>query len=181
MAHYNVEIKARCENHDSIRDFLKASGAEFHGLDHQIDTYFRVNTGRLKLREGNIENYLIYYERDYNAGPKKSRISLAPINSNSGIKDILLRALETLVIVDKQREIYFIDNVKFHLDSVKGLGKFLEIEATDCQGNIGLETLARQCRNYITLLRISSEDMIRSSYSDLLLDSKSANVGSLLC
>jgi len=36
---------------------------KFQGLDHQIDTYFNVQKGRLKLREGNIENSLINYDR----------------------------------------------------------------------------------------------------------------------
>ncbi len=43
-------------------------------------------------------------------------------NPNSSLKKILAKALGILVVVDKQREIYFIDNVKFHLDTVKELG-----------------------------------------------------------
>ena len=33
--------------------------------------------------------------------------------------------------MDKKREIYFIHNVKFHIDNVKNLGTFIEIEAID--------------------------------------------------
>ena len=58
---HNIEIKARSANHEKIRDFLKSHGADFKGIDNQIDTYFKVNKGRLKLREGTIENHLIYY------------------------------------------------------------------------------------------------------------------------
>ena len=52
MGHVNIEIKARCSKPDRVRAFLRAAGADFKGIDHQIDTYFRVPTGRLKLRPG---------------------------------------------------------------------------------------------------------------------------------
>jgi hypothetical protein len=63
MSHINIEIKARCNNPDKIRTILKSKAAKFKGIDHQIDTYFKVNSGRLKLREGNIENFLIFFQK----------------------------------------------------------------------------------------------------------------------
>ena len=51
MPHVNVEIKARCSDLDRVRDRLIALGARVVGTDHQIDTYFQVPRGRLKLRE----------------------------------------------------------------------------------------------------------------------------------
>ncbi|HPJ79511.1 MAG TPA: hypothetical protein PK489_12035, partial [Prolixibacteraceae bacterium] len=59
----NIEIKARTGRGEAIRKILLEAGAEFRGTDHQKDTYFRVSSGRLKLREGNIENQLIHYRR----------------------------------------------------------------------------------------------------------------------
>ena len=58
MEHINIEIKAKCLNQIRIREIIKSHKADFKGIDHQIDTYFKVSSGRLKLREGNIENYL---------------------------------------------------------------------------------------------------------------------------
>lgn len=63
MKSTNIEIKAKSTQQDKIRKILKDLGADFKGTDHQIDTYFNVVSGRLKLREGNIENALIHYER----------------------------------------------------------------------------------------------------------------------
>jgi len=37
-------------------------------------------------------------------------------------ESILLDALEIVTVIEKTREIYYIDNVKFHLDTVNGLG-----------------------------------------------------------
>jgi adenylate cyclase class IV len=56
MPFLNVEIKARCVNADFIRKYLLSENADFKGVDEQTDTYFNVPNGRLKLREGNIEN-----------------------------------------------------------------------------------------------------------------------------
>ena len=168
MTHINIEIKARCYNQKKIREILKSENAEFKGLDHQIDTYFNVNKGRLKLREGNIENHLIHYNRDNKSGPKQSDVTLLKYDKESSLKDILVNSLGVLVVVDKQRDIYFIDNVKFHLDKVKNLGNFVEIEAIDT-GNIGKEELLKQCNKYMKLFNIDKTDLIAESYSDMLL------------
>lgn len=166
----NSEIKAKCDNHAKIRDYLVSHGADFKGMDHQIDTYFTISRGRLKLREGSIENNLIFYERNDDAGPKQSAITFSPVEKGSSIRPVLEKALGIKVVVDKQREIYFIDNVKFHLDKVEGLGLFMEIEAIDWDGIIGADKLRKQCEHYAKELDIAKTDLVVGSYSDLLLE-----------
>jgi len=73
------------------------------------------------------------------------------------------------VIVKKIREIYFIENVKFHLDIVENLGKFLEIEAIDIEGNVGRDKLFQQCKTYMEKFKIQKKDLVACSYNDLLL------------
>lgn len=169
MKHLNIEIKAKCSDHEKIRSVLKSRNADFKGTDHQTDTYFKVNNGRLKLREGNIENFLVFYEREDKEGPKQSNVILFKSDPNSSLKEILLKSLSALVVVDKQREIYFIENVKFHIDTVKNLGTFMEIEAIDSDGTFTKEKLLEQCENYLQLFGIPKSDLISVSYSDLLL------------
>ena len=114
----NVEIKARCADLNLIREILQTRNADFRGRDHQIDTYFNVSEGRLKLREGEIENNLIYYNRPDSSGPKTSHCVIYPVFGDSPLKHILKSSIGIMVIVDKQREIYFLDNKKivcFHL------------------------------------------------------------------
>ncbi len=166
----NVEIKAKSHNHDEIRTILKRKNAEYKGMDHQIDTYFNVNNGRLKLREGDIENNLIHYIREDKKGPKQSNIILFKSSPNTTLKDILTAANGILTIIDKEREIYFVDNVKFHIDTVKDLGTFIEIEAIDKNGDIGKEKLLLQCEYYLNLFNIQKENLISVSYSDLKLN-----------
>ena len=170
MKHSIIEIKAKCDKHQEARNIFKEKGADFEGLDHQIDTYFKVNTGRLKLREGNIENFLVFYERENKLGPKKSKALLYKSSPDSVLKQILIDSLGILTVVDKKREIYFIDNIKFHLDNVEGLGSFMEIEAIDKDGSIGEEKLLEQCQLYLKLFNISSDNLVSCSYSDLILE-----------
>jgi adenylate cyclase, class 2 len=169
MPHINIEIKARTNQPDRIREVLKSLNADFKGTDHQIDTYFKVASGRLKLREGNIENGLIFYQRPDQAGPKQSDVILFPTEPNSPVKTILTQSLGILAVVDKHREIYFIDNVKFHIDQVKGLGSFMEIEAIADNDQLTRDQLLAQCERYQTLLGVQDSDLLEKSYSDVVL------------
>src|SRR3989344_6000695 len=167
--HINVEFKANCENPDRVREILTNEGADYKGRDHQVDVYFNVPNGRLKLRKGNIENSLIGYQREDIAGSKQSNVHLFKTEPNTPLEAILTTTLGVKVVVDKQRDIYFIGNVKFHVDEVQRLGSFIEVEAIDLDGTLGREYLQRQCDEYKGLLGIRDEDMIAESYSDLLL------------
>lgn len=164
----NIEIKAYCRQPRAIARILLELGADHKGTDHQVDTYFKVNEGRLKLREGLIENNLIFYKRNDQAGPKKSDVILVSSDKDGNLKKILQKILGEKVVVDKLRDIYFIDNVKFHIDIVKDLGSFVEIEAIGDHGEE--EKLDRQCRHYLDTMHILEADLISESYSDMLLN-----------
>lgn len=169
MPYLNVEIKARCTNPAFIRDYLLSNNAEFRGTDEQTDTYFQVPHGRLKLREGNIENNLIYYERSNQAGPKDSHFQLVKINDAAGLKEALTKANGIKAVVRKKREIYYIGNVKFHIDEVPGLGSFVEIEAGNILADLSNAQLREQCEYYLRDFGINQEDLIDVSYSDMLV------------
>jgi adenylate cyclase, class 2 len=165
------EIKAVCLNPEAIEQLLLANGAFLHGIDLQKDTYLKVPKGRLKIREGNVENNLIYYERTEAAGElKESHVNLIAITQeNKPIIELLKNALTIKVVVEKKRKIFFIDHIKFHLDEVAQLGHFVEIEAIDNDGTIGVTQLEKDCTYYMQLFGLSLEDIIPQSYSDMLL------------
>lgn len=170
MKKHLVEIKARTTRTEEQRQILLEHGADFRGTDHQIDHYFRVPEGRLKLRHGSIEQSLIFYKRGNQAGPKDSSVALTRLAGEAEAESLaatLDRALGTWVKVDKQREIYFIKNVKFHLDTVVGLGNFLEIEAIGDSADQRTELLA-QCEEWMATLGVQPEELVENSYSDLL-------------
>ncbi len=173
MNHINIEIKAKCFHPENVEAFLLSNGARFIGLDHQKDTYFTVPAGRLKLRQGNIENSLIFYNRPDQEGPKQSDFSLSKVTDGAATEQLLEKALGIKVVVEKNRKIFFIDNVKFHLDEVPGLGSFVEIEA----GNLSdpsktIDDLKAQCDFYMQAFEVADADLIHHSYSDMLLAKK---------
>lgn len=171
MQHLNFEVKARTGSSDEIRAWLIANGAESRGTDWQTDTYFHLppSNGRLKLREGNIENSLIHYHRADDAQARVSDVALSPVFDPLALKNILSRALGVLVEVRKRREIYFINNVKFHLDELDRLGQFVEIEAIATSPEMSVAHLQEQCLRYVEIFDIQPENIMAESYSDMLM------------
>lgn len=171
--HLNVELKARCADPARVRLVLEAAGADFRGVDEQRDVYFNVPAGRLKLRRGSIERALIYYRRSDAAAVKPSHVTMARLEragepALDDLEGTLTEALGVSAVVEKRREIRFVDNVKFHLDEVPGIGAFVEIEAIESPTVTDEATLRAQCEAWRERLGIAPEDLIADSYSDLV-------------
>lgn len=164
----NIEFKAKVESIDSYEKRLLQENPRFIGFDNQTDTYFDVPVGRLKLREGNIENALIHYYRENTASSKKSEIILFKHKPDAALKQILTLQFGIKTIVKKERKIYIIENVKFHFDNIEGLGEFVEVEVIDEKGDIPRTIMQKQCDTWQTFLRINDTQLVKESYSDLL-------------
>lgn len=160
-----VELKARYEDLGKARALLK--GADHVATVDQVDTYFALGERRLKLRAvtGVREGQLIYYERPDESSVKESRVHLATVPDAALVRDILTRVFPPKAEVRKTREIYRFQGVQVHLDTVRGLGKFLEFEKT-----LATETERDEGRRHLESLRayfqIPDEDVMASSYSD---------------
>ncbi|MGA2630039.1 MAG: class IV adenylate cyclase [Terriglobia bacterium] len=165
MKRLNFEFKARLRDEAAVRAALKRLRARYVGRDHQVDTYFKVAQGRLKLREGKIENALIFYNRSNAARARRAKIEMALLARRNGMKAVLTKAFGVRVVVDKHREIYFVGNVKIHLDRVRGLGKYVEVEALARDGN--LAQARRQALKFQKLFAIKHSDIVGKSYADL--------------
>ena len=170
MTHLNIEFKAKAIDIKALEEKLLSLHPQYVGEDHQKDSYYNVSVGRLKLREGNIENALIWYNREDLSGAKQSDILLYKHAPDDALKKILMKLHGIKIIVDKVRKIYFVDNVKFHFDKVEGLGTFIEVEAIDDNGSIGIEKLKSQCDYYIDFFEIKQTDFMKKSYSDMLME-----------
>lgn len=164
---FNIEVKVKYDNLEAVEKTLLDNGARSVGTDYQTDKYYKIPNGRLKIRRGNIENQLIFYKRNEAADLKQSEIVLLPIDDK--LEFVLDNSLETAVVVKKARKIFFINNAKFHLDEVEGLGRFVEIEIIDADNNMSKEQLAADCEKYIELLDLRNGGVfVPESYSDLL-------------
>lgn len=167
-----VELKAKIEDINEVREKLLKLNAKFVGKFHQIDTYFNVPKGRLKLRE--IENkpyaQLIYYEREDIAAPKKSEVYILEIAKPSDFKRKVEKILGIKSVVDKIREIYIYEETKIHLDYVKKLGFFIEFEKKTSNEKLEIEKSRKFLEKLMKRLNVKPENLIKLSYGELILD-----------
>jgi predicted adenylyl cyclase CyaB len=165
----NVELKAPLADYDRAMAVARELATEHVGHEHQVDTYFKVATGRLKLRE--IEGgppRLVWYERADFTGARTSNYLLVPVEQPELLRQALAGALGVLAIVDKEREIFLYQNVRIHLDRVAGLGDFVEFEAV-LSAEISEEVGHRQVGFLCERFAISPESAVAGSYSDCLI------------
>jgi len=165
-----VELKAKVINLDLARKQLANLEASKVGTLHQIDTYFDVPEGRLKLRkiEGKREAELIYYQREDVTGPKRSKVFILKIRKPEPFKVFFDKVLEKKVIVDKKREIYRYRGTLIHLDTVKGLGNFIEFERKTKGSAEAFNKDKRVLEELMRNLGIEERNLIKGSYGDLL-------------
>lgn len=161
-----LELKARVESLDVMRERVLSLKPVHVGTFRQVDTYFNSSKGRLKLREDNSKENakLIYYLREDITGPKRSEIILIDIQEPSAFKKLFRDLIGERVIVDKEREIYTYNETQIHLDMVKDLGTFIEFERriTDLKNDHLV------IRDLMKRLQIKEKDLIQGSYSDLI-------------
>jgi len=163
----NIEIKARCEDMQRAEENLNAIYAGLAGTFHQKDTYFKVAEGRLKLRElGPDEGHLIYYKREDVAGPKRSDYEVAFTTDPETLRNMLCEVLGAWVEVEKTRRVWLWENVRIHLDDVKSLGVFVELEAVTDEK--GIEESHQRVETLMRALEIRSDQLVEGSYGDLM-------------
>jgi homotetrameric cytidine deaminase len=128
--HRNVELKGHDPDPAATLAAALAHGASDEGVIRQRDTYLAARTGRLKLREqepGGAQ--LIAYERADEASARQSAYHLVDVPEPAALLAALDAALGTSVVVEKERRLLLHDGVRIHLDRVRGLGSYVELEA----------------------------------------------------
>jgi homotetrameric cytidine deaminase len=165
----NVELKAHDADPGKTLERALAAGADDRGLLRQRDTYFAVPHGRLKLREEEPGGAtLISYQRPDAAADKVSEYRLVPVVDADALRAALGEANGVLAVVDKRRRLLLWDGVRIHLDSVNGLGTFIELEAVAGPGS-DLERERTQVARLRELLEIRDDDLREGSYADAVI------------
>lgn len=142
----------------------------------QVDHYFNVETGRLKLREirktgSGMESTraeLIAYHRPMESSSRWSDYVVVPVPVES--IELMLTALTathgTPIRVEKQRTVGVVGRTRVHLDAVIDLGWFVELE-TVIDGQAGAAAEAEHLQ-VIEVLRLDTSRSIAGSYGDLV-------------
>jgi homotetrameric cytidine deaminase len=158
----NVELKAVDPDPARTLERALALGASDEGVIVQRDTYFKVTSGRLKLREEEPgEAHLISYVRPDDADVRVSSYRVLP--APDGTLAALTETLGVDVVVEKRRHLLLWENVRIHLDEVTGLGSFVELEAV-AEDDSDLTRERAQVDHLIAELLIG--ELSEGSYSD---------------
>ena len=165
----NIEIKLAADNFRKINPLLKNLGAKHEGTLEQVDTYFVVPRGRLKLRAINNSTYqLIFYSRPDKEKSKLSDYHIVEFSKEQYLLllDMLKLAYGITVIVKKKRILWIYKNTRIHLDKVDSLGSFIELETVI--NTISLSDGKKEHADVIRLFRLGDYKKVNNSYSDLL-------------
>ena len=160
----NLELKIKVNSHKQIESVLKKSGAEFKGILKQKDVYYKTKSGLLKLRIEGKSFTLIKYLRD-EKGKRWSNYELLDLRGKNPEK-YLESILNIEDVVEKKRKLYLYNNTRVHLDEVKGLGNFLELETLLVAGK---SDATRRFDFVKQMLGIENHEQIRKSYRNLIL------------
>jgi predicted adenylyl cyclase CyaB len=177
----NLEFKARLRNPATIHAVLAKHDIPLAATLRQTDTYFQIENGRLKLREIEGEKpQLIFYVRPDAAAVKRSDYLIAPVSAAAALREVLGAACGIRAVVRKIRELYLLPRMlnnstsvktdapsRLHLDTVEGLGKFIEIEVILQEGE-SPQQAEQEARAWLREFGIVPEDLMKGSYADLL-------------
>ena len=166
----NVELKAVDPDPARTLSLALALGASDEGVIVQRDTYFRVASGRLKLREEEPgDAHLIAYSRPDDPAVRVSSYRVLP--AAEGTLAALSETLGVDVVVEKRRRLLLWETVRIHLDEVTGLGSFVELEAV-AEPESDLYRERAQVDHLVAELYIGAP--LEGSYSDLLRTNQGA-------
>lgn len=165
----NIEIKARTQAFDTLRERAAALAAEPPLIYRQQDFFYDAPRGRLKLRrfDDGTPAELILYQRSDLDGPKASFYMRSPVTNPDAMHAFFASALGTRGIVTKERHVYLVGRTRIHLDRVDGLGDFVELEVVlapdddEAGGEAEADILFAQ-------LGVPKHDLVAVSYVDLL-------------
>ncbi len=161
----NLELKAKVKSINDIKLLLNDIGATFSCKMVQVDTYFNVRNGRLKLREiDEKESQLIYYERNESTTEMWSNYLIVKVEEATRLKEVMAASNGIRAVVKKLRELYTYENCRIHIDEVEGLGSFIELEVIHNDSGTKTKELYNMMKEKLS---VEIEEIINTSYSDI--------------
>ena len=164
----NIEFKAQLIDLESAHATARNLSGKGPEILRQTDVFFPCPQGRLKLRIfDDNHGELIFYERADAPGPRRSNYRIARTADPYTLREILEHLSSVSGTVEKVRSLYIVGQTRIHVDQVKGLGSFLEIEVvlkeqqSDAEGLHIAQTFAKE-------FGIMENHLIHVAYVDLL-------------
>ena len=134
----------------------------------QDDSFFRCETGRLKLRRFSDDSgELIYYRRPDRQAPKESFYLRSPTTEPLAMIESLTLAYRKRGRIKKRRTLFLVGRTRVHLDVVEQLGDFLELEVV-LEKSEPPESGIHETRQLMHRLGIQRAQLVEGAYIDLL-------------
>lgn len=178
---YEVEVKIPAA-HDPVRNRLEALDAELLGEVRQHDTYydhpardFAETDEALRLRdesaaEGGTEVAVLTYKGPLVDDRSKTREEHETQVDDRTTANAILQAVgfQAAAVIEKHRERYELDGHTVTLDTIDGLGPYVEVEAKGEAAD--LEALSDRAFDLCRRLDLDPDESVRTSYLGLLLE-----------
>ena len=164
----NLEVKIQFDSFREIKEILKKIGAEFTATLNQKDIYYKNSGGLLKLRIENGVESLIHYNRNENSKNRWSNYNLLKFKDENAEK-FFRQIFEIETVVEKKRLLYMYDDTRIHLDKIKYLGNYLELETLVLNGQTDAK---KRFRKISELLKLDMKKQIKKSNRDMMLERK---------
>ncbi len=164
----NIEIKAHIRSVDALLPLAAALADQGPIEIEQDDTFFRCDSGRLKLRTfDDHTGELIFYRRANQAGPKESFYVRSPTASPDSLRESLELAYGCVGRVIKHRTLFLVGRTRVHLDRVERLGDFLELEVV-LEEDEPSERGVREAHALMMRLGVDPAQLVEDAYVDML-------------
>ncbi len=164
----NIEIKARIQSVEALAAKAAAVADEGPIEIAQDDTFFRCDSGRLKLRAfANGTGELIYYRRANQYGPKESLYLRSPTAAPDSLRESLTLVYGEAGRVIKHRVLFLVGRTRVHLDKVERLGHFLELEVVLTNDEPSIAGI-REAHELMEYFDVKPHQLIEGAYVDLL-------------
>lgn len=163
----SVEIKHELRDPELAIACLRQRKAINIGATFQVDSCYRLSSGRLLKREIEGEpTEWIAYQRDDTPQARVCRFTV--YSENEAQQRFGMRDMPVWTQVRKRRELWITGPVRVHVDMVDRIGWFIEFEAL-----VSSKQNAGRCRGLIEAvrnkMRIALGEAISVSYSDLAI------------
>ncbi|ADI75067.1 adenylyl cyclase CyaB [Methanohalobium evestigatum Z-7303] len=172
-----VEVKARTDL-ETARKMLEDEGARFIETEHHFDSYYNAphrdfasTDEALRIRSRDNKTFLTYKGKKMDSVSKTREEFETPVDSENMRNILLSLGFREYGIVEKEREVYKLDDFVIALDSVEQLGEFIEVELESEPGS-DIEHNSSKIFEFLNKLGIEEKDSIRKSYLELVMEEK---------
>lgn len=190
---YEVELKCRVE-HGDVRDRLDAVGASrlravtqrdvYYDAPHrdfaETDEAFRLRRERVVDENGDggapERVSKLTYKGPLVEAESKTRTEHETVVDDETEARAIVESLgfEPAAVVEKERTFFELDGYTVTLDSVSGLGEFVEIETT-VESDDEIPAARDRARELLDTLGLDPDETIRTSYLGLLFEAGAAD------